>query len=44
MAKRKKIIWEEDIGEGLKNSPKEFIGLMRGENFGKLLIKVSKDN
>ena len=35
--KEKKIIWKEDIVEGLKNSPKEFIGLMRGENFGKLL-------
>ena len=35
-----KIIWKEDIVEGIENAPKAFIGLMKGENFGKLLIKV----
>ena len=35
-----KIIWKEDIVEGIENAPKAFIGLMKGENFGKLLVKV----
>ena len=36
----KKIIWKEDIVEGLENAPKAFIGQMQGKNFGKLLIKI----
>jgi NADPH-dependent curcumin reductase len=36
-----KIKYREDIVEGLENAPKAMIGLLRGENFGKLLIKVS---
>ncbi len=36
----KKIIWKEDVVEGLENAPKAFIGLMKGENFGKLLVKI----
>ena len=36
----KKIKWKEDIVEGLENAPKAFIGLMNGNNFGKLLIKI----
>ena len=35
------LIWKEDIIIGLENAPSAFIGLMKGENFGKLLIKVS---
>ena len=38
--KNKDIIWKEDIIEGIENAPKAFIGLMKGNNFGKLLIKV----
>jgi NADPH-dependent curcumin reductase CurA len=36
-----KIIYKEDIVEGIENAPEAFIGLMNGKNFGKLLIKVS---
>ena len=36
-----KLIWKEDVVEGLENAPKAFIGLMKGDNFGKLLIKIS---
>ena len=35
------LIWKEDIVFGLENAPNAFIGLMKGQNFGKLLIKVS---
>jgi NADPH-dependent curcumin reductase CurA len=32
--------WREDVVEGLRNAPRAFIGLLRGENFGKLLVRV----
>lgn len=35
--------YKEDIVEDLENAPGAFIGMMTGENFGKLLIKVSED-
>jgi NADPH-dependent curcumin reductase CurA len=36
-----KIQYRESIAEGLENAPKAFIGLLKGENFGKQLVKVS---
>ena len=32
--------WREDITEGLGNAPEAFCRLMRGENFGKALVRV----
>ena len=32
---------KEDITEGLENAPKAFIGMLRGENFGKTVVKVA---
>lgn len=36
-----KVKYREDIVEGLENAPKAFLGLFTGENFGKLVVKVS---
>jgi hypothetical protein len=35
-----KIKYRETVTEGLENAPKAFIGLLKGENFGKQLIKL----
>ncbi len=35
--------YKEDITDGLENAPRELIGLLRGENFGKKIIRVSQD-
>jgi len=33
--------YRETIANGLENAPKAFIGLLKGENFGKQLVKVA---
>lgn len=38
-----RLKYREDIVEGLENAPDAFIGLLNGENFGKMLIQVSED-
>jgi NADPH-dependent curcumin reductase CurA len=38
-----RIKYREDITDGLENAPRELIGLLKGENFGKKLIRVSPD-
>ena len=35
-----KIKWKETITEGIENAPGAFIGLFKGENFGKMIVKV----
>ena len=35
-----KLKYREDIVEGIDKAPRAFIGLLRGENFGKLLVKL----
>lgn len=35
-----KIKYLEDVVEGLENAPRAFQGLLRGENFGKLVVKI----
>jgi NADPH-dependent curcumin reductase CurA len=34
------IQYREDIVDGLEQAPRAFIGLLRGENFGKLVVRV----
>jgi NADPH-dependent curcumin reductase len=35
-----KLKWREDIVKGLKHTPQEFIGLLEGRNFGKLIVRL----
>lgn len=39
-----KIHYREEIIDGLEHAPEAFIGLLRGENFGKRVIRVSTDS
>ncbi len=32
--------WREDVVDGLRAAPRAFIGLLKGENFGKLVVRV----
>ena len=36
-----KVRYREDIVDGLENAPTAFAGMLRGTNFGKLVVKVS---
>src|SRR5438093_1320904 len=38
-----KLKYREDIVEGLEKAPEAFIGLLRGRNLGKMLVKVGED-
>lgn len=35
------IKYKEDVVAGLENAPQAFIGLLKGKNFGKLVVKVA---
>lgn len=43
MVRSGKLKFREDIVDGLEKAPKAFIGLLRGDNFGKLQIKVGDE-
>ena len=38
-----KIHYREHVVDGLASAPKAFMGLLKGENFGKLVIKVNNE-
>jgi NADPH-dependent curcumin reductase CurA len=38
-----KLKYREDVVEGLARAPEAFIGLLRGKNVGKMLVKVGDD-
>jgi len=40
--KSSRLKYREDIIEGLENAPRGLIGLLRGENFGKRLVRVAQ--
>ncbi len=37
------VKYREDVVDGLENAPRAFQGLLKGANFGKLLVRVSPD-
>jgi NADPH-dependent curcumin reductase CurA len=39
-----KITDEETVVEGIENAPRAFMGLLKGENRGKMLVKVGPDS
>ena len=38
-----KMKWRETIYDGIERAPEAFIGLFKGENFGKMLVRVGPD-
>jgi NADPH-dependent curcumin reductase CurA len=36
-----RLKWREDVAQGLEHAPRAFIGLLRGENFGKQVVAIS---
>jgi NADPH-dependent curcumin reductase CurA len=40
--KEGRVKYREDIVEGFENAPRALIGLLRGKNFGKLLVRVAE--
>jgi len=38
-----KVKFREDVVEGLERAPQAFIGMLRGDNFGKLVVRVGGD-
>jgi len=38
-----KVQYRETFVEGLENAPQAFIGLLQGENIGKMLVKIGPD-
>ena len=38
-----RLRYRETVVDGIENAPKAFLGLLRGENVGKMLVKVGSD-
>ena len=36
-----KLKYRETVAEGLESAPQAFMGLLKGENFGKLVVKIA---
>jgi NADPH-dependent curcumin reductase CurA len=36
-----KIVFREDVVDGLSNAPQAFMGMLEGKNFGKVVVKVA---
>jgi len=39
--KEGRLRYREDVVEGLEKAPEAFIGMLKGRNFGKLVVRVS---
>ena len=42
-AKEGKLKWHETVVDGIEHAPEAFIGLFKGANFGKMLVKIGPD-
>jgi NADPH-dependent curcumin reductase CurA len=42
--KEGRIKWKETIVEGIENAPRAFMGLFKGENLGKMLVRIGSEN
>ena len=42
--KEGRVKWKETILEGIESAPKAFVGLFRGDNLGKMLVKIAPDS
>jgi NADPH-dependent curcumin reductase CurA len=40
LAAAKKLTWRETIRDGLENTPQALVDLLKGENFGKMLVRL----
>ena len=38
-----RIRWRETVAEGLESAPRAFIGMLRGENLGKQLVRLVRE-
>ena len=38
-----KMNWQETIDDGIENAPRAFLKLFKGENFGKMLVRLAPD-
>jgi NADPH-dependent curcumin reductase len=41
LAAANKLTWRETIREGIENAPQALVDLLKGENFGKMLVRVN---
>lgn len=37
------VKYQEDIADGLESAPDKFIGMLKGENFGKTMVRIGKE-
>jgi NADPH-dependent curcumin reductase len=44
MVRDGRIMYREHIVDGLENAPRTLIGLLRGENFGKVVIRFAAED
>jgi len=40
LIREQKVVWEETVTDGLENAPNAFIGLFKGDNLGKSLVRI----
>ena len=38
-----RITYREDVADGLASAPQAFIGMLKGENFGKQVVRIAED-